>query len=70
MKKAILTTCILVFILFNNKVNGQDLVIRVNSEAVSTEVAADGRIEVIVDSGEPDYIFFLYDKELGRKEIK
>jgi len=63
MKKAILTTCILVCTLLNIKVSAQDLVIQVSSEAVSTEAATDGKIEVIIDSGEPDYVFFLYDNE-------
>jgi hypothetical protein len=63
MKKLILTTCILVFTLLAIKVSGQDLVIQVSSEAVSTAAATDGKIEVIIDSGEPEYVFFLYDNE-------
>ena len=63
MKKIILTACILIFITMNTKVNGQDLLIQVNSEPVSTEAGSDGKIEVIVDTGEPDYTYFLYDNE-------
>jgi hypothetical protein len=63
MKKVILTICILVCALIYTKVYGQDLVIQVRSEAVSTEAATDGKIEVIIDTGEPEYVFFLYDKE-------
>ncbi len=63
MKKAILTTCILVFTLLAIKASGQDLVIQVSSEAVSTAAATDGKIEVTIDSGDPEYVFFLYDNE-------
>ncbi len=63
MKKIILSACILIFITMNLKVSGQDLIIQVNSEPVSAEAAADGKIEVIVNSGDPEYIYFLYDNE-------
>ena len=63
MKKAILTTCILVCALINARVTGQDFAISVNAEAVTTVAGTDGKIEVLVDSGEPDYVFFLYDNE-------
>jgi hypothetical protein len=63
MKKIILTTCILIFITMLSKVLGQDLIIQVNSEPVSTEAGADGKIEVIIESGEPEYTYFLYDNE-------
>jgi len=63
MKKIILTACILIFITMNTKVYGQDLIIQVNSEPVSTEAGSDGKIEVIIETGEPDYTYFLYDNE-------
>jgi hypothetical protein len=63
MKKIILSSCILIFITINVKVYGQDLIIQVNSEPVSAKAAADGKIEVIVNSGDPEYIYFLYDNE-------
>jgi hypothetical protein len=63
MKKVILTTCILLFTLLSVNIYGQDLAISVTSEDVSSVAAADGKVEVNVDSGEPDYVFFLYDNE-------
>ena len=63
MKKIILTASILIFIIMNTKVYGQDLIIQVNSEPASTEAGSDGKIEVIVNTGEPDYTYFLYDNE-------
>lgn len=41
----------------------QDLIIQVNSEPVSAVAGTDGKIEVIVDSGEGEYTYFLYDNE-------
>ena len=63
MKKTILITCILIFISMNVKIFGQDLIIQVDSEPVSTEAGTDGKIEVIVNAGEPEYTYFLYDNE-------
>ena len=63
MKKIILTTCILIFISMFTKVIGQDLIIQVNSEPVSTKAGSDGKIEVLIDTGEPEYTYFLYDNE-------
>jgi hypothetical protein len=63
MKKIILTVCILILVTINTKVSAQDLNIQVNSEPVSTEAGSDGKIEVIVDTGEPEYTYFLYDNE-------
>ncbi len=47
----------------NVKVSGQDLIIQVNSEPVSAKATADGEIEVTVNSGDTEYIYFLYDNE-------
>ncbi len=63
MKKVIITTCILVYTLLCINIYAQDLAISVTSGDVSSVAAADGQVEVIVDSGEPDYVFFLYDNE-------
>ena len=63
MKKIILITCILIFISMNINIFGQDLTIQVDSEPVSTEAGTDGTIEVMVNAGEPEYTYFLYDNE-------
>jgi hypothetical protein len=63
MKKVILTTCILVFTAAYFNVIGQDFSIKVNSTAVRLPEGADGKIEVIIEQGEPEYIYFLYDSE-------
>jgi hypothetical protein len=63
MKKLILITCILAYTLLGVNIYGQDLAISVTSEDASSVAAADGKVEVNVDSGEPDYVFFLYDNE-------
>ena len=63
MKKIILITCFLIFISMNIKITGQDLSIQIDAKPVSTEAGADGTIEVMVDVGEPEYTYFLYDNE-------
>ena len=63
MKKVILTTCILAYTLLAVSIYGQDFTISVTSEDASSVAATDGRVEINVDSGEPDYVFFLYDNE-------
>jgi hypothetical protein len=63
MKKVIITACILVYTILGINIYAQDLSVSVTSGDASSVAAADGQVEVIVDSGEPDYVFFLYDNE-------
>ena len=72
MKKVILTICILIFTTAYLSVIGQDFSIKVNSEPVTLTEGTDGKIEVIIEQGEPEYIYFLYDNEpwQGGNQIK
>ena len=63
MKKVILTICILILTAAYFSVTGQDFSIKVNSTAVTIPDGEDGKIEVVIEQGEPEYIYFLYDSE-------
>lgn len=63
MKKIILTTCILILTAAYFNITGQEFSIKVNSAAVTLPEGTDGKIEVTIEQGEPEYIYFLYDKE-------
>jgi hypothetical protein len=63
MKKVILATCILILTASYFSIKGQEFSIKVSSVAVTMPEGTDGKIEVTIEEGEPEYIYFLYDSE-------
>ena len=63
MKKVNLATCIILLTAIYINVIGQEFSIKADAQPVSIEEGTDGKIEVIIEQGEPEYIYFLYDKE-------
>ena len=63
MKKIILTTCISLLTAIYINVTGQEFSIKVDAQPVSIVEGTDGKIEVIIEQGETEFIYFLYDNE-------
>lgn len=63
MKKIIISTCFILLAAAYMSVAGQVFSIKVNSSPANPAEGTNGKIEVIIEQGEPEFIFFLYDNE-------